>query len=423
MIPDEVALTGYRSFEHRQAFALKPLTLFYGRNNAGKSALLRALPLLSDSIATYGSDVLSLSSPAMRGGGFRDLSFDGRPEGFTIELMWTATRRRVRVDFRLFPDWNRTVIQRFEVLDDASSTPEVPTVLFALVWTPRREERESPKLTYHVEVGQQVVGSAPVNFRGPVPQLEGEFGTHPELVASAAALRAFGGSVQWLEAARKRPERTLPEPLGPRWRIEPNGGDAVVALRSLRSIERAVSAWFERRVNRRVVTSDAGPGTFFVAAEVLKGDRHPHSISDLGEGMTQVLPVLTALELARRHRDGGPSVLAIEEPESNLHPRLQSELAMDFCALAAEKDPPRVVIETHSEHFFTGLQLAVLNEPSLRDHVAVYWVRQDDEGVSRATHVEFDDQMRVVEGWPEGAFDEAVELAERVIEARRRRAR
>lgn len=423
MIPDEVALTGYRSFEHRQAFALKPLTLLYGRNNAGKSALLRALPLLSDSIATYGSDVLSLSSPAMRGGGFRDLSFDGRPEGFTIELAWTATRRRVRAEFRLFPDWNRTVIQRFEVLDDTSGLAESSASLFALVWAPRREERESTKLTYRVEINQQVAGSVAVTFRGPVPQIEGEFSAHPEFAAAASALRAFGGSVQWLEAARKRPERTLPEPLGPRWRIEPNGGDAVVALRSLRSIESAVSAWFERRVNRRIVTSDAGPGTFFVAAEALAKERQPHSIADLGEGMTQVLPVLTALELARRHRDGGPSVLAIEEPESNLHPRLQSELAMDFCALAAEKDPPRVVIETHSEHFFTGLQLAVLKEPALRDHVAVYWVRQDDEGVSHATHVEFDAQMRVVEGWPEGAFDEAVELAEQVIEARRRRAR
>jgi len=81
------------------------------------------------------------------------------------------------------------------------------------------------------------------------------------------------------------------------------------------------------------------------------------------------------------------------------------------------------VIETHSEHFFTGVQLAVLRGELARDRVAIYWVRQDAEGISRATPVMFDEEMRVVEGWPEGAFDDAVELAERVIDARRRRAR
>lgn len=341
MIPDEVALTGYRGFESRQVIALRPLTLLYGRNNAGKSALLRALPLLSDSIVNAGTDVLAVSSPAARGGGFRDISFDGRPEGFAVEWWWAAARRRVIIELKLFPDWGRTVIGRFSVLEDAKGDGSEVRPLLTATWTPRREERESPRLSYDIDPAGRASFNAPIAFRGHIPQLDGDLAALPEIALAATLLRGLGGEVQWIEAARRRPERALPEPLGPRWRLDPSGSDAVVAMRSIASVERAVSAWFERRAQRRVVTSDAGPGTFFTAVEAVAGDRRPHSIADLGEGMIQVLPVLTAMELARRHRDGGAAILAVEEPESNLHPAFNPSSRRTFVS-SPRRPSPRV---------------------------------------------------------------------------------
>ncbi len=40
----------YRCFYERSTLELRPLTLLYGRNNVGKSALLRLLPLLGASV-------------------------------------------------------------------------------------------------------------------------------------------------------------------------------------------------------------------------------------------------------------------------------------------------------------------------------------------------------------------------------------
>jgi predicted ATPase len=42
-----VEFSKYRVFEQRQRLELKPLTLLFGHNSAGKSAALRLLPILA----------------------------------------------------------------------------------------------------------------------------------------------------------------------------------------------------------------------------------------------------------------------------------------------------------------------------------------------------------------------------------------
>jgi hypothetical protein len=47
----------YRSFARRQRIDLRPLTLFFGWNSGGKSALLRFLPLISESVRVGGPPI------------------------------------------------------------------------------------------------------------------------------------------------------------------------------------------------------------------------------------------------------------------------------------------------------------------------------------------------------------------------------
>jgi predicted ATPase len=67
---------------------------------------------------------------------------------------------------------------------------------------------------------------------------------------------------------------------------------------------------------------------------------HP---ADVGIGISQVVPVIvTAL-------DGEGRIVAIEQPELHIHPRLQAELG-DLFIEAARKGQMQFLIETHSEH-------------------------------------------------------------------------
>jgi AAA15 family ATPase/GTPase len=77
MLPTAITLWNYRSFATPVSFELRPITLLYGINNAGKSALLRALPILSESVGPEASGPLHLESPAAFETTFQDLRWKG----------------------------------------------------------------------------------------------------------------------------------------------------------------------------------------------------------------------------------------------------------------------------------------------------------------------------------------------------------
>jgi predicted ATPase len=73
------------------------------------------------------------------------------------------------------------------------------------------------------------------------------------------------------------------------------------------------------------------------------------NLMDVGFGVSQSLPVLLASLMA-----GTQKTLLIEQPELHLHPRAQAEFANIFVSLARQGS--YFIIETHSEHFFLRLR-------------------------------------------------------------------
>ena len=73
-------------------------------------------------------------------------------------------------------------------------------------------------------------------------------------------------------------------------------------------------------------------------------------------------------------------VLIIEEPESNLHPNLQSKLA-DILVLAYKTYDIHFILETHSEYLIRKLQYLIASDQfSLKtEDVAVYYFNNPDE--------------------------------------------
>lgn len=96
-------------------------------------------------------------------------------------------------------------------------------------------------------------------------------------------------------------------------------------------------------------------------------------LDDTGEGMVQVLPVLVAAAIAAR--EGAGTILAVEEPESHLHPDAQSVLARFFCAIAAGNNAPTLVLETHSRVFLLAVQLGIAAGRLSPEHVGLAWDR------------------------------------------------
>ena len=91
------------------------------------------------------------------------------------------------------------------------------------------------------------------------------------------------------------------------------------------------------------------------------------NLADLGMGANQLMVLLLSLstimfEHGHHSFYGGKSYIAkyiiIEEPEQNLHPRLQSKLA-DLFAYVAKDESYKFLVETHSEYIIRRTQVLV----------------------------------------------------------------
>lgn len=134
-------------------------------------------------------------------------------------------------------------------------------------------------------------------------------------------------------------------------------------------------------------------------------------LPDLGFGVSQVLPVIVqGLTL------GPDALFVVEQPESQLHPRPQAQLADFFCALA--KSGRQALVETHSEPFFHRLRLRATLDPELASKIAVYFLDEPgDERSSDARRIEIGGEREP--RWPKGFLEEGIdeELALRAARA------
>ncbi len=130
--------------------------------------------------------------------------------------------------------------------------------------------------------------------------------------------------------------------------------------------------------------------------------------SDIGTGISQILPVVVAALDPDR-----PGITAIEQPELHVHPKMQVELGDLF---AQRLDQGGVfLIETHSEHLMLRLLRRIEEthsgelldgKPPLRpEQVSVVFVEQID-GEVRTTPLRIDETGEFKDRWPHGFFHE-----------------
>lgn len=130
----------------------------------------------------------------------------------------------------------------------------------------------------------------------------------------------------------------------------------------------------------------------------------PTALTDVGFGVSQVLPALVLLYYVPER-----STVLLEQPEIHLHPAVQSGLADVMLNVAKVRDV-QIIVESHSEHLMRRLQRRVAEEQVSSEDVKLYFV-STEEGVARASDLELN-KWGEIENWPENFFgDEMGEIA------------
>lgn len=134
------------------------------------------------------------------------------------------------------------------------------------------------------------------------------------------------------------------------------------------------------------------------------------SLTDVGFGVSQLLPVLVQLLYVERG-----CTLIFEQPELHLHPRAQSALADVFIdALQMQEEGAsreiQLLVESHSEHFLRRIQRRIAEEKLDPAQVALYFCKPGHEG-STIEELKLDEYGNI-SNWPENFFgDEIGDLA------------
>ncbi len=128
------------------------------------------------------------------------------------------------------------------------------------------------------------------------------------------------------------------------------------------------------------------------------------ALTDVGFGVSQVLPVLVLLYYVPER-----SIVMLEQPEIHLHPSVQSGLA-DVMLNVVKARQLQIIVESHSEHLLRRFQRRVAEEEASSKNVKLYFVSKEED-MAQAKDLSLNDWGEI-ENWPDGFFgDEMGEIS------------
>jgi predicted ATPase len=135
---------------------------------------------------------------------------------------------------------------------------------------------------------------------------------------------------------------------------------------------------------------------------ILDHEDFSENLSDLGFGISQMLPIICQIALARQR-----SNIILEEPEANLHPASQSKLA-DLFVAAHQKFGHKFLLETHSEYLIRKLQVLVAQGKVDHQKTNVYYFNIEGGSASqKVKQINIQRDGTLSSPFGEGFYDEA----------------
>lgn len=410
---DKFSLENYKAFNAQADIVVRPLTLFFGYNSAGKSAALRFLKLLSDSAGSNSSAPLNLRSEVLRGADFSSL-LSKHSSSLRLNISMDFGDTSIAFSILDLPDRRKQVVESLEVHQGHAEQPSV------FKWLPDAQAAVGGSETYVFTSAEQN-SEVELTFDGLVPR------HYPDdlkglLEPVAMSLKDFGANFVSLSADCILPERYEVE-TAPAVTVSRRGEGMMSMLQAAsQEVIRDISKWYETATNysfqrNRITIGDRSGHRFTLHPN--SNDNIDIDIVDTGEGMGQVLPVVGLLTLAKHGYLGRKPIISLEHPELHIHPDAHEHLANIFCEAATSKAAPRILIETHSENLLLGVQLAIAEQRIKPSDVAVHWVRGTDSGAVIEL-VEFDEKARPIrDNWPIDVFRTNSKLARGLFEKRK----
>ncbi|GLK67663.1 DUF3696 domain-containing protein [Hansschlegelia plantiphila] len=167
------------------------------------------------------------------------------------------------------------------------------------------------------------------------------------------------------------------------------------------SFQEMVAHWLKELglIHDFQVTELAKGSNYWQAKVVVREGGSTALLTDVGFGISQVLPIITLLYFVPEG-----STVILEQPEIHLHPLAQANLA-DLIINVSQNRNVQVIFESHSEHLLLRLQRRIAEEKILSSDVSLYFC-DTNKNKSKLSRLEIDEYGQI-SNWPENFMGDA----------------
>ncbi len=387
------SLCGFKSIACETELEIKPLTILAGANSSGKSSIMQPLLLMKQTLeSAYDPGALLLDGPNIHLSSSSQILSIGKknvkgnqfwvkiilPNGVYMKILFSYEKKKgfVVENMEYGGKKETTIIKYIPENEQAQIRQQLPKALVRF----EQQLKKIQKGEYRWVVTRNKC------FLGYELKMVGQNGKlETPFFSPSYPFESVVGNLLHVPALRGNPKRsyvhTAIENKFPgtfehyvasiitKWQNEEK--DKFIAIQGF--LEKLGLSWkiSARKIDDTHVELRVGR----LAQPRRGGAEDLVNISDVGFGVSQVLPVLVALALNEKGR-----IIYIEEPEIHLHPRAQFVLGEIIAECVGRGG--NVIIETHSSILLRGIQKVVASRKLSPEKVSLNWFSRDRDGVT-----------------------------------------
>lgn len=365
---EKISFTNYKAFKEREEIDLRHVTLILGKNSSGKTSILKLFPMFANMLSgNIKQPLLLVNGGLSLGCGYSELFHNMSTSDLAFELEF-SDNCSIKAEYAVNGDDIFMTHYRFRY-GDLVIEKGLNDDMSGIWGLCDLEHFSKIKTLYHCL-------NAPIEYLAPIR-------------CQAPHAIVFKGF-----------DNTLKVGLDGR-------GAYDILLASYRKdgvLFKRVSEWSDEHLEGQALTMSNSANNSGVFSLMVKRKGVEVNITGVGQGMSQVLPVLVQAYYAKEN-----SINIIEQPALHLHPAAHSELSYLFGTMSKERNC-KFVIESHSENLLLGFRKMIVDESCdfTPDDISIYYVDECEDGsYLQRIHI---NEKGDLDYWPTGVFSESFEI-------------
>ena len=434
-------LENFRAYE-QISIDLNKINLFFGPNNSGKSSLISALTLFSQTVQAvrFDADIMMI-------GKFEDFGtyYDMVNENDESKNITIRVESELEIPYRVYTEKSKSGRRLYKIVEKLIQGCVQVEIGYnknqheiQLVSTEISIPEDQVKIKMRRNrLGRYVVDSFKglpelsedelsqiVDVRNLLPifyatKLTSRHQAYEKIRKISQFVSEFRGHIrktEFISAFRSNPKRIYEFTGESPFNVGRHGERALEIMfkdekrkgKSKKGLLKLTSDWMKKAELASSVYTESMTDRYFELRVENYHTGEAENLADVGFGFGQILPVL----IAGLNMNEG--LFIVQEPEIHLHPKAQAELGTFFRSLYERGT--QLVIETHSEYLMLRLQSHIAKGEIKAKDVNVYYVDPKDKRKKRkkVTKLEIDTDGYFINKWPRGFFPERLNEAKRL---------